>query len=257
MTSAYDALQMAGRAVIVTGGGSGIGRATGHLPAQRGASVVIADRDGGSAERIADEIRRGGGRAAGVETDVSRESDVEAMVEFVVKAFGGLHGAFNNAGIVASHKAVFELPLVEWQRTLDVNLTGVFLCLKHEIAHMRANGGGAIVNTSSTAGVKGFANSASYVSAKHGVVGLTKAAALEVGALGIRVNALLPGGIDTPMMAAALADESFRKRAGSGIPAGRFGRAEEIAEAAAWLLSDAAAYVTGATVMADGGLAAL
>lgn len=250
----FGKLSMVNRVALVTGGGSGIGRATARLLAARGAALVVADIDERGGEETVAQIARAGGEARYVRTDVTDEDQVAAAVAFAISAFGGLHAAFNNAGIVTGHKSAVELSLAEWQRNLDINLTGVFLCVKHEVAHMLAHGGGAILNNSSSGGIKGFANSAAYVSAKHGVIGLTKATALDCAAGGIRVNALLPGGVDTPMMDGAMANEAFRQNAVRAVPAGRFGRPEEQAETAAWLLSDAASYVTGASIMVDGGV---
>jgi len=180
------------------------------------------------------------------------------MVAHAVDTFGGLHGAFNNAGINAGNALLNEMDLAHWQRCLSVNLSGVFLCMKHEIAHMTAHGGGAIVNTSSAAGAVGMPWSVDYVSAKHGVVGATRAAAAEVSRQGIRVNAILPGAVETSMFTNALGtNPDLRRMTEEGHPIGRVGQPHEIAETAAFLLSDAAGFITGASIAVDGGFTAV
>jgi 2,5-dichloro-2,5-cyclohexadiene-1,4-diol dehydrogenase 1 len=257
MTEPYERLSLQDRVVTITGGTGGIGSETARLCAARGAAVVIADLDAAVGEALAASIRESGGRAAFVRTDVSREDDAAAMVAFAVATFGGLHASFNNAGIDTGHVPVADTPLEQWQRNLSVNLTGVFLCMKHEIAHMLAHGRGAIVNTSSTSGAIATVTSADYTAAKHGVVGVTRSAAVDYSAKGIRVNAILPGGIATPMLMGALVgNDPLRKVVEGSHPIGRIGQPHEIAETAAFLLSDAAAFVTGACLMVDGGFTA-
>lgn len=243
---------MHGKVVICTGGASGMGRATAELLASRGASLVISDINEAQGMRVAEDIRARGGQASFVRTDVSSEDDVRTMVRHAVDTFGRLDGAFNNAGIGPGASNLHELDLAAWQRTIAINLTGVFLCLKHEIAAMLQTGGGAIVNMSSAAGLRGNAMFAEYVSSKHGVIGLTRAAALEYGTHNIRVNALAPGSIRTPMLEKAL-DMSLLSITPARYPLGRIGEAGEVAEAAAWLLSDAASYISGACLPVDGG----
>ena len=243
---------MQGKVVICTGGASGMGRATAALLASRGASVVIADIHEGQGGQVVDAIRVAGGQASFVRADVSSEDDVRGMVAHAVETYGRLDGAFNNAGIGPGACHLHKLDLTAWQRTIAINLTGIFLCLKHEIAAMLQTGGGAIVNMSSAAGLRGNAMFAEYVSSKHGVIGLTRAAALEYGPHNIRVNALAPGSIRTPMLEKAL-DMSLLSITPARYPMGRVGEAGEVAEAAAWLLSDAASYITGACLPVDGG----
>lgn len=243
--------------VLITGGTGGIGSETARLCASRGAAVVIADLNDAAGDALVATIRSDGGRAAYVRTDVSRDEDTKAMVDFAVATFGGLHAAFNNAGLDTGHTPIADTALEQWQRNLSVNLTGVFLCLKHEIAHMLAHGGGAIVNTSSTSGAIATVTSADYTAAKHGVVGVTRSAAVDYSAKGIRVNALLPGGVATPMLMGALVgNEPLRRVVEASHPIGRIGEPAEIAEAAAFLLSDAASFITGACLMIDGGFTA-
>lgn len=250
----FDKIGLEGRVILVTGGAGGIGSATARLCAARGASVVIADLDEAAGEALVRVIEDGGGKAAFVRTDIGSENEVRAMVAFAVSTFGGLHGAFNNAGIDTGHTAVADTSLEQWQRNIATNLTGTFLCMKHEIAHMLANGGGAIVNTSSTSGAIATVTSADYTASKHGVVGITRSAAVDYSAKGLRVNAVLPGGIATPMLMGALVgNDPLRKVVEASHPIGRIGQPEEVAEAAAFLLSDAASFITGACLAVDGG----
>jgi 2,5-dichloro-2,5-cyclohexadiene-1,4-diol dehydrogenase 1 len=250
----FGRLNLAGRVIIVTGGSSGIGQATAMLLGGRGACVVIADVDDRGGNTVAASIRDAGGRAGFIHTDTAMEEQVKRSVDFALSEFGGLHGAFNNAGIMSKGTSLVEMPLADWQKSMDVNLTGVFLCMKHQIGHMVKHGGGAVVNTSSGAGVVGFPNLPDYVASKHGVIGLTRAAAVDFSARGVRINAVLPGGTETPMLSNAMGkDPVVRAAVERGHPIGRLGTPSEIGEAVAWLLSDAASFVTGAIFAIDGG----
>jgi len=248
-----------GKTVIVTGAGSGIGRTSAQVFAAAGANVVAADLIEQSAAETADKIVAAGGRAASRRCDAASEKDVASMVAFAVKHYGRLDGAFNNAGIEMHNKPIHELTAADWQAVINVDLTGVFYCVKHEFLAMKTNGRGSIVNAASTSGIRGHVNSSEYVAAKHGVVGLTKAAAIDGGPLGIRVNAICPGLILTPMAQGRLmsdpvfsvALEDLRKR----HIIGRFGETQEVADAVMWLLSDASSFTTGTAMIVDGGYA--
>lgn len=252
------ASQLDARTIIVTGGGSGIGAATAAHLASQGAQVAIVDVTE-AAGNVVEEIRSSGGRAEFFRADVGSSTEVGAMVDAVVAAFGRIDGAFNNAGIEQRNLALHELSPEQWERAIRIDLSGVFHCLKYEVNAMLKTGGGAIVNTASSLGKVAIPNAAEYVAAKHGVVGLTLAAAADYGQCGIRVNALLPGVIDTPMIMRASQDPVFAEhfdtvRARHLL--GRFGAPIEIAEAVTWLLSDHASFVTGATLAVDGGFLA-
>ena len=243
--------EFAGKVAIVTGGGSGIGEACATLLAERGAKVLVADVAAEPAQRVASAI---GDAARAHVVDVTDPAACEAMVGAAVERFGRLDVAVNNAGIGGPQAPTGEYPLDGWEAVIAVNLSGVFHCLRAEIPAMLAGGGGAIVNMASILGSVGFARSVAYVSAKHGVVGMTKTAALEYAPHGIRVNSVGPGFIETPLLAAA-SPEIVAGVAGLH-PLGRLGRAEEVAELVAFLASDRASNITGAYYVTDGGYTA-
>jgi NAD(P)-dependent dehydrogenase (short-subunit alcohol dehydrogenase family) len=243
-----------GKVAFVTGAANGIGRATALAFAREGASVAVADvSEQGNAE-TSRKIKELGGRALAVRCDVSRAKDVNAALDKTLQAFGRLDFAFNNAGVEQPITAASEIIEEEWNRIIRINLSGVFLCMKYEIPLMLKQGGGAIVNTASGAGVKGFAGQAAYAAAKHGVIGLTKSAALDYAAQNIRVNAVCPGIIATPMMDRFTGgSHEGEQRVIAQEPIGRMGKPEEIAATVVWLCSDAAAFVIGHALVVDGG----
>lgn len=248
-------MMLAGKVALVTGGASGIGRATALRMAEEGARVIVADRDGEGAARTAAAITQAGGEARGVAADVTDEAQVAAMVQAALDAFGALDCAFNNAGVApAEAQPLAEIAAAEWARVIAVNLTGVLLCLQHEIRAMAASGGGAIVNTASIAGRIGLPKAGAYVASKHGVIGLTRVAALDHAADGIRVNAICPGYVETPLASRGI--ERRRETILARVPQRRIGTVEEIAEAVVWLCSDRAGFVTGEALTADGGYTA-
>ena len=243
-----------GKSAIVTGGGSGIGAAIAKELGRGGASVLVADRNLAGAEAVAKAIEAGSGRAIAHEVDVADAAAVEAMVSAAVTAFGGLHLAVNNAGIGGPSAATADYPLDGWHQVINVNLNGVFYGMKYEIAAMLKSGGGAIVNMSSILGTLAFAQAPAYVSAKHAVNGLTKTAAVEYAKQGIRINAVGPAFIDTPLLSAI--DPGAMQYITGLHPVGRLGKSEEVSALTCFLLSDAASFITGSYHLVDGGYAA-
>ena len=246
--------RLEGKIALITGASRGIGASAARLFAHEGAAVVLAARSEEEMARIVEEIRASGGEAMAVKTDVADAASVEALIKRTVDTYGRLDIAVNNAGMAGGNKPLVEVAEELFDRVIRVNLKGVFLGMKHEIPAMLAGGGGAIVNISSTVGLVGTgAGIAPYIASKHGVVGLTKAAALEYARHNIRVNAIAPGTTLTPVNERWIADEQIRQRITSAIPMGRVADAAEVAEAILWLCSDAASYVTGVTLPVDGG----
>ena len=244
----------AGKAAFVTGAATGMGRAAALAFAREGASVVVGDVSERGNQETARTIEELGGRALAVRCDVTRTDDVRAALNKAIEAFGRLDFAFNNAGVEQPITATADLTEEEWDRIVGINLRGVFLCMKYEIPLMLKQGGGAIVNASSCAGVKGFAGQAAYAAAKHGVVRLTRSAALDYAKSNIRVNAVCPGIIDTPMMQRfSGGTPEGRKGVIAQEPIGRMGKPEEIGATVVWLCSDAAAFVIGHAMVVDGG----
>jgi NAD(P)-dependent dehydrogenase (short-subunit alcohol dehydrogenase family) len=249
--------RVAGKVALVTGGGSGIGRASALALAREGAKIVISDIAAAGGEETARMVKEAGGEATFVKADVSKPADVEALVNKVMEVYGRLDCAFNNAGIEGKIQQTVECSEENWDRTIAINLKGVWLCMKYEIPVMLKQGGGAIVNTASVAGLVGFQGLPAYVASKHGVVGLTKTAALEYAKSGIRVNAVCPGVINTPMVERLFSDQpQWGETVQALEPVARMGKPEEVAEAVVWLCSDAASFVTGLAMAVDGGLVA-
>jgi len=243
------------KVALVTGAGSGLGLATARAFAESGASVVLADWNEKAARSAADELNAQGRKALAIRCDVSDDAQVEAMVKQTVVTFGQLDAAYNNAGVQNVLAETADSPRDDYDRVMAINLRGVWSCMKFELQQMRKQGSGAIVNCSSLGGLVGGAQRGTYHAAKHGVIGFTKSAALEYGTRGIRINAICPGLIQTPMsdqMVAAGQGEALKAMEKS-IPMGRVGRPEEIASAVLWLCSDAASYITGQSISVDGG----
>lgn len=246
---------MEGKVALVTGGASGIGRATALAFAREGAKVVVADLVEEGSKDTVRLIKEVGGDAVFVKCDVSKAVDVEAMVKKAIDTFGRLNYAFNNAG-VGVLKSTVDCTEEDWDLHINVMLKGVWLCMKYEIPQMLKQGSGAIVNTSSGAGLIGFKGHSPYTAAKHGVIGLTKVAALDCAEVGIRVNAVCPGSIRTAMLEPLLLNLELEKAIVNLHPMKRIGKPEEIAEAVLWLYSDAASFVTGVALPVDGGIIA-
>lgn len=239
--------------VLITGGSTGIGRATALAFAQQGARIVIGDLNEMAAQETVELIKKEGAQALFVKTNVSHSADVRALVEKTVSTFGGLDCAFNNAGIAHAPKPIEALDEESFDRVIAVDLKGCFLCMKYEYPHMIKAKRGAIVNTASVAGLLPEAGSGAYIAAKHGVIGLTKTAAIEHAHLGIRVNALAPGWVRTPMTKGWDDDKGFNAHLKAAAPMHRGAEPEEMAGMALFLSSDAASYVTGQTYLVDGG----
>lgn len=242
---------MKNQTVIITGAASGIGKATAALFAREGANVVVSDIQEAEGKATTESIVASGGKASFFKTDVSRPEEMEALVNFTVKTYGKLDVAVNNAGIGGEQNPVSDMSIEGWQKVINVNLNSLFYGMKYQIAAMLKNGSGSIVNVSSILGSVGFAGSAGYTAAKHGVVGLTQTVALEYSAQGIRVNAVGPGFIETPMLNALDAD--MKKQLVSLHAIGRLGKSEEVAELIYWLASAKASFVTGSYYPVDGG----
>ena len=246
-----------GKSIIVTGGGSGIGEAVSLMLGEAGCRVTVADLAEDKASAVAEAIVQAGGTAQGIGADVSDEASVKAMVAAAVSAYGKLDGACNAAGVPQRGKLLHEVELDEWDFCQSVNVRGLFLCVKHEIAAMLENGG-SIVNIVSTAAVVGFPNGAEYCASKAGAAGLTRGAAVDYATKDIRINAVLPGGTLTPMLKGAMeVDPGLEPALAAVHPMNRFGQPREIAGAVRWLLSDEASFTTGASFPVDGGHSAV
>lgn len=245
-----------GRVALVTGGGSGIGRATAEGFAALGAKVVILDQDGEAGNGTLDSIQRAGGEAIFLPTDVTDEASVAGAIRATIERFGRLDAAYNNAGISPDTGSTTECPRELWDRIFAVNTTGVWLCMKYEIQAMLRTGGGAIMNTGSVSSLRAAPGIPAYVASKHAVLGLTKVAALEFAKQGVRVNCICPGMIATPMLEKKAAEGYFDIDAvvHGSVPVERLGQPHEIAAAVIWACSDAASYLTGATLSVDGGM---
>jgi len=245
-----------GKVVLVTGAGSGIGRASAGKVAAAGGHAIVSDINAAQGQAVVDEITTAGGSASFVGADVSVELEVAALIDTIVATHGRLDGAFNNAGIAQVSKVLHEVSTEEWDKAIRVDLTGVFWCIKYEVLAMLKTGGGKIVNTASSLGQVAIPHASEYIAAKHGVIGLTRAAAADYGAYGIRVNAILPGIIQTPAVDELSQNPEFAEllaKLRNRHLIGRFGEPQEIADAAVWLLSEQSTFVNGAALPVDGG----
>ena len=246
---------LTGKVIMATGAASGIGRAACLVFAREGAIVLVTDLDKAGGAETVELIRQAGGTSEFVTTDVSDKRQVEAAVAFAVATYGRLDGAFNNAALPEHFTPLLEAQEDTFDRIMAVNVRGLWHCMRAQVGQMRRQGeGGSIVNTASTAGLRGAGLMAIYSASKHAVIGLSKSAAMEFAKTGPRVNALCPGVVETPMMQEVAADERARRAFLASQPTGRFGKPQEIGEAAAWLLSDAASFVTGLAMPVDGGM---
>jgi len=236
---------------FITGAASGIGRATALAFAAEGAHVAILDRSADGLKAVEEYVKDSGGEVLAITCDVSLPDQVEAAVKKTVERFGRLDIAFNNAGVENKAAPVHEIDIAEWDRIMGINLRGAFTCMKYELAQMVKQGSGVVVNTSSGAGIRGVAGGAAYAASKHAIIGLTRSAALDYAKQNIRVNAVLPGNIETPMMDRFTGGDI--QKAIDLEPVGRLGKPEEIAEAVLWMASDLGGFVTGAATVIDGG----
>jgi NAD(P)-dependent dehydrogenase (short-subunit alcohol dehydrogenase family) len=239
------------KVVLITGAGSGIGRATALAFAAEGARVAILDRSADALEAVQASVMNAGHEVLAIACDVSLPDQVEGAIKQVVDRYGRLDVAFNNAGVENRAAPVHQIDLAEWDRILGINLRGTFVCMKYELAQMVEQGGGVVVNTSSGAGIRGVAGGAAYAASKHAIIGLTRSAALDYAKQNIRVNAVLPGNIETPMMDRFTGGDI--QKAIDLEPVGRLGKPEEIAEAVLWMSSEVGGFVTGAATVIDGG----
>jgi NAD(P)-dependent dehydrogenase (short-subunit alcohol dehydrogenase family) len=239
------------RVAFITGAASGIGRAAAIAFAAEGARVAILDRSADALRTVEASVKEAGGEVLAIACDVSSPDQVEDAIKQIVDRFGRLDIAFNNAGVENKAAPVHEIDLAEWDRIIGINLRGTFLCMKHELAQMVKQGRGVVVNTSSGAGIRGVAGGAAYAASKHAIIGLTRSAALDYAKQNIRVNAVLPGNIETPMMDRFTGGDM--QKAIDLEPVGRLGKPEEIAEAVLWMASDLGGFVTGAATVIDGG----
>jgi len=249
------ARMLEGKVALITGAGSGIGRASAATFAREGATVMVADLNEAGAEETAASIVANGGRASARRCDVTQRDDVERLVAHTIETYGGLHCAHNNAGVEGEYGRTLDTTEENFDFTYSVNLKGVFLCMQAELSHMLEQGGGRIVNTASIAGLEGAKNLPAYVASKHAVMGLTRTAALEYGPKGIRINAVCPGPIRTPMLEKLVATNPRMEQAAiAAVPVKRLGEPQDIAEAAVWLCSERADFVNGHGLVVDGGM---